>query len=300
MRWKNPNCPPTSENYFPLTTHFSAKLFCAAALIAAAVFSGIGAPAAAPEPRSESFTYNIQFLLFTKAAQGRLSIRPIGGRRYRAELTAETKGLAGILMYGRENHYISEMEFDPIRRRFISRLYIKQVRKQAGVERTEAVIDTESGMVKWKYFWREKLYGKGHDPIPEGARVEDLLSGLFNFRIGGLGPVERGRNITLFTLPNYKAKATNEGEDSEEEEFQKFEIRIPTAEAERAYRKWFGRSGEKGLLVLVKVPKNLFGQETGEVRVWLDPEMVPVATTVEDAIYYGDVYGVLVKPEKRR
>ena len=273
-----------------------AALFLCAVLVPA----GASRAEAAPLPADESFTYNIEFLWFTQAAQGQLKFRHLGGNRYRAELLAETKGLVGVLMYGRKNHYISELEFDTEKQRFISRLYIKQVRKQAGVERTEAVIDTESGMVKWKYFWREKLYGKGHDPIPEGARVEDLLSGLFNFRIGGLGPVERGRNITLFTLPNYKAKATNEGEDSEEEEFQKFEIRIPTAEAERAYRKRFGRSGEKGLLVLVKVPKNLFGQETGEVRVWLDPEMVPVATTVEDAIYYGDVDGVLVKPEKRR
>ncbi len=233
-----------------------------------------------------------------KAAQGRLSIRPIRGRRYRAELIAETKGLVGVLMYGRKNHYLSEMEYDPVRRRFISRLYIKRVYKQDGVERTEAVIDIENGVVKWKYFWREKLLGEGDDPIPEGALVEDLISALFNFRLGGLGPLERGRKITLFTLPDYKAKATNEGEEGEEEKFQKFEIQIPSAEAERAYRKRYGRSEEKGLLALVKVPKNLFGQETGEVRVWLDSERIPVAVTVEDAIFFGDVDGILIKPEK--
>jgi uroporphyrinogen-III synthase len=101
--------------------------------------------------------------------------------------------------------------------------------------------------------------------------------------------------MTLFTLPNYRAKALKEDFSEEEKKFQKFEITIPSAETTRAYRKNFGRSKEKGLLILVKVPKSLFGQETGEVRVWFDQKMTPVEATIEDAIFFGDVIGVLVK-----
>ena len=248
-----------------------------------------------PPPPQEEFIYNIEFLVFTQAAQAHLRIRRRGKNRYRAELIAETKGLIGLLMYGRKNHYISDMEFDPKKRRFTSRLYTKLVYRQNGVERTTAAIDTKNGLVRWKYFFRDKLIGEGVDPTPKGARVEDLLSAFFNFRLGSLGSLEPGRKMTLFTLPNYRAKALKEDFSEEEKKFQKFEISIPSAKSTRAYRRKFGRSKEKGLLILVKVPKNLFGQETGEVRVWFDPKMTPVEATVEDAILFGDVIGVLVK-----
>ncbi len=256
--------------------------------------------AAAPTPPDETFTYNIKFLWFTQAAQGELKFRRIEGNRYKAELIAETKGLVGVLMYGRKNHYISEMVFDPEKRRFVSRLYTKLIHKPDGTERTTAVIDPKNRTVHWKYFWKDKLEGSGVDPMPPGARVEDLLSAFFNFRNGGLGALEPGKKMTLFTLPDYKAKATDKNPDGDEKKFQRFEIRIPTAKAEREYRVKYERKEKKGVLALVKVPKNLFGQETGEVRVWLDTRMVPLAATVEDAILFGDVYGVLVKPESTR
>ena len=39
----------------------------------------------------------------------------------------------------------------------------------------------------------------------------------------------------------------------------------------------------------------MFGQKTGEIRVWLDADLIPVAATVEDAILFGDVHGFLQK-----
>jgi hypothetical protein len=255
---------------------------------------------AAPPLPNETFIYNIKLLFFTKAAQGELNFRRIEGNRYKAELIAETKGLVGVLMYGRKNHYISEMVFDPKQRRFISRLYTKLIHKHDGTERTTAAIDPKNRTVRWEYFWKDKLEGNGVDPMPKGARVEDLLSAFFNFRNGGLGALAPGKKVTLFSLPDYKAKATDKNPEGEEKKFQRFEIRIPTAKVEREYRVKYERKEKKGVLALVKVPKNLFGQETGEVRVWLDTNMVPLAATVEDAILFGDVYGVLVKPETTR
>ena len=60
-------------------------------------------------------------------------------------------------------------------------------------------------------------------------------------------------------------------------------------------RRRFGREKERGILALVKVPKELFGQKTGEVRVWMDENLIPVAATVERAILFGDVSGTLRK-----
>jgi hypothetical protein len=257
------------------------------------------AAGASPAP-DETFTYNIEFLFFTKAAQGELKFRHIEGNRYKAELIAETKGLVGVLMYGRKNHYISEMVYDPVKRRFISRLYTKLIHKPDGTERTTAAIDHKSRTVSWKYFWKDKLEGSGVDPMPPGARVEELLSAFFNFRNGRLGALTPGKKVTLFTLPDYKAKATDKNPEGEEKKFQRIEIRIPTAKAEREYRIKYERKEKKGVLALVKLPKNIFGQETGEVRVWLDTNMVPLAATVEDAILFGDVHGVLAKTATTR
>ncbi|MDA1001433.1 MAG: hypothetical protein O2807_13080 [bacterium] len=52
-------------------------------------------------------------------------------------------------------------------------------------------------------------------------------------------------------------------------------------------------TGEKGYLVIVKVPKDIFGQETGEIRVWFDAALIPTEATVENAIFFGDVTGRL-------
>ncbi len=268
-----------------------------ALLLLAALLGAAASPAdsASPRlPRNEDFTYTVHFLWFTNAAKAKLLIRRVGKARYRAELMAETTGFVGLLTQYRKNHYVSEMEYSPEKGRLLSRRYTKTVSLGSDITRSITVIDREKGEIRWTTTENGKVKDEGSEPIPEGIIYEDLLSAFFNLRIGAFGPLTRGRKLTITTLPAYQS--TDEGvEDYKKEFVRNFDIRIADAATERAYRKRYEQNQENGLLALVKVPKELFGQKTGEIRVWLDAGLIPVAATVEDAILFGDVHGYLQK-----
>ena len=249
---------------------------------------------------SADFTYDVQVFWITQAARGRLRIEHLGGDHYRAELIAVTKGVVRWLTGDRTNQYTSEMMLDPATHRLKSRHYTRLVYRGKNTERTTAAIDEKNRVVKWKFFSNDKLVGQGSDPIPEGVRYEDLLSAFFNFRNGRYGPLEPGKKMTVYTLPDYRAIARGQMDPYDEDRIQKFQIQIADRKKEKAYRLQFERTKEKGLLALIKVPKDIFGQETGEIRVWFDTSLVPVAATVEDAYYFGDVHGAIIKPPPRR
>ena len=96
------------------------------------------------------------------------------------------------------------------------------------------------------------------------------------------------------TLPAYLLSEDEWGK-KREDSARHFEVHIADAATEQKYRKRFGQMNEKGLLALVKVPPELFGQKTGEIRVWFDPDLTPVFATVKRAIFFGDVSGKLQK-----
>lgn len=244
-------------------------------------------------PAQETFIYDIQVFVFPNAAQGTLRIRRVSRNHYRAELMAETTGIVGLVTLYRKNHYISDIEYVPEKGRFFSRHYTKLVYRGPNLDKTSITINHEKRVVNWEFYSNGELEGRGTEPIPKDVNYEDLLSAFFNFRNGVYGPLERGRQMTVITLPDFESKVRNGNNPKKDEPYQKFLIRIVDAKTEATYRARYNRLGEKGLLALVKVPKNLFGQETGEIRIWFDEDIIPVSATVEDAIYFGDVQGEL-------
>ena len=254
------------------------------------------AGAAAPKaslPPEENYLYDVDFIFFKNVAEGILRLRRLNNLSYRAELIAETKGFIGFLTGYRKNYYASEMEYDPARGRFLTRHYTKAVHRGPNISKTTMAIDREARTVQWATTFNGEPLEKGTEPIPGGVTYEDLLSAFFNFRGGGFGPVSKGRHLTVVTLPAYDT--SKEEKESGESLVRDFDIRIADPASERRYREIYGREKEKGFLVLVKVPKELFGQETGEVRVWFDEGLVPVSATVDRAYYFGDVHGTLRK-----
>ncbi len=257
-------------------------------------------PDLVPTLPEEDFKFHLRFLWFKQVARARLRIRRISGKRYRAELLAETKGFLGFLTGNRKNHYISVMEYVPEKGRLVTRRFTKTVSWGGEVVKSVTEIDYERGIFQWVATENGMLKDKGSEPIPRGVIYEDLLSAFFNLRLGAFGPLTRGRHIRVTSLPYYQAS------DEDQTEYQKefirtFVIRIADASTERDFRRRFSRESEKGLLVFVQVPKALFGQKSGEVLVWFNTNLIPPAVRVEDVILFGDVSGVLQLPtnEKR-
>ena len=214
------------------TSHFLFYLRCGA-LAAVFFFLAPSVPAfpaspatrAVSSPPEEDFVYDIDFLWFKKMAEGRLSIRRTGPKRYRADLVARTKGFIGFLTSYRKNHYISEMEFLPDKNRLLSRRYTKTVHSGLDVSKSVTVIDYKKGEIRWETTTNGEIRDKGTEPIPKGLIYEDLLSALFNLRFGAFGPMTHGRQLTITTLPAYAS--TEEGEVDFKKEFvRNFHIRI--------------------------------------------------------------------------
>lgn len=279
-----------------LLPRIAAVFLCALLLLPSPRRAEGAAPgAAAPLPPEETYTYDIDFFFLKSVAEGTIRLRRVSRLGYRAELVAETRGIIGFLTSYRKNQYISEMDYDPGRGRFFARRYTKAIHRGKNISKTTMEIDAESRAVRWATFYNDKLREKGSEPIPSGVSYEDLLSAFFNFRRGALGSLEKGSRFTIVTLPAYDIP---KGEREEGESLARdFEVRVADPATELSYRKSYGRTGEPGLLVFVKVPKELFGQETGEVRVWFNPALTPVSATVERAYYFGDVHGTLRKSE---
>lgn len=252
-----------------------------------------------PYPPSEEFRYDIRFLFLTKVAEGVLRIRRIGENRYKAELIAETRGFAGFITGYQKNFYISEMEYQPETGHLLTRVFTKIIQRGDAKDESRTVIDHEKREIRWKTFENGKILHSGSEKIPPGITYEDPLSAFFNFRSGFFGKLRRGLRREINTIPAYQTD--DEGNLLFEKEFvRNFNIRVANSATEHEYRVRFDQTKGKGLLVIVNVPKSLFGQKSGEIQIYFDADLVPVTTIVEDAIFFGDIHGVLQKPAKSK
>lgn len=251
-------------------------------------------------PFEEIFFYDVRILMFESAAKGFLRIRRVGERQYKAELIAETKGFLGFLSGYQKNHYVSEMEYHPKTRRLVTHRFTKTVTTtniwgRKNVIRTSTEIDYLKGEILWSTFENDTLLGRGSGPARGETVYEDFLSAFFNFRFGAYGLLSRGKRLTLTALPDHFLADEGQGNDLKQIS-PNIGIRIADGATEQKYRHRLNRASKESLLIFIKVPKGLFGQETGEIQILLDgPDRTPVSVTVEQAILFGDVFGVLRK-----
>ncbi len=248
--------------------------------------------------RGEDFCYHLRFMEFLHAADSRLRLRRVSENRYEAELVAETKGFIGFLLAYRKNIYRSEMDYFPGRRRFITHRFTKMIVSGGDVAKSVTDIDYAKREIRWVVTENGAVESEGSEPIPAGAVYEDLLSVFLNLRNGAFGPLTRGRRITVVSLPYYRSLLGG-WEGGRKAVNRSFDIRIADASTERAYRRRFDRTGETGLLVLVNVPNDFFGQNSGDAQVWFDRNLIPVSTRVEDVILFGDIVGDLRREGRR-
>ncbi len=243
-------------------------------------------------PSAVNLTYDVDFLWFKNMARGLVRLRMISKNRYRAELLAETEGLIGLLTSYQKNHFISEMEFLPEQGRLLSRKFTKITTRGEFERKSIAFIDYKNHEVRWVTFQNGEFKREGGFPFPDGTVYEDVLSAFFNFRSGAFGDLRPGRQFTVTSLPDYEIPENGEYFDGTELA-RSIETTIADEKVEKEYRRRYNRTKNTGMLVFVKVPKEIFGQETGEIRIWFDPNLIPVSATVEDAILFGDVHGSL-------
>ncbi len=229
----------------------------------------------------EAYSYGIDFLFFTRLAEGELRLVETGEPNVlRAELVGRTLGIALWLAGDRTQTYSSLMRLLPDGS-LDSIEHVSHIRKKRwGKWQTRGKIrrfDYERGKIT-----EEKLKAgvvsstKEHD-IPEGQHPVDMLTAFYNLRAGIYGPLQRGTKIPIAT---YSGKG-----------FVDFEVRILTVE-EQASKDYFP---DHGLLIQVNVDPEIFDTNSGSLYVWFDDQGVPGRGIIEDLIGLGDVRGYLDK-----
>ncbi len=229
----------------------------------------------------EKVDYDISFLWFKRAAVGRLEFLP-DGDGYKAVLRAETKGFVGFFTSYRKHLYISHLTYLPEENRFRVSLFERHVIIKDREEKTFNYLDYEKGVYSWKDYKGGRLVEDKSEPIPEGQEYEDILSAFYNFRLGLYGPIQKGRDFQVRTMPE-KGRST-------------IDVSIAGDEEAKKGRRFFGDSFDDRLVyVKVKVPKEIFNSKTGEVSILIDDKILPIHGIVEDYVGFGDVVGVLKK-----
>ena len=94
------------------------------------------------------------------------------------------------------------------------------------------------------------------------------MTAFYNFRNGVYGKLEKGQSYEIPTLPE-KANKT-------------LTVQIRTDEEEKAARLIENRLFANDFLLRVKIPKEIFKRENGEIFFWASKHYIPLENTVKD------------------
>lgn len=229
---------------------------------------------------SENVRYDLAFLWFKKAAESKVSFSR-DGKGYKAVLEAETKGVVGFFTSHRKHRYVSYLTYFPAENRVRTSVFERTVVIGKRKEETFTYLDYDKKMMEWKDYKKGRLVETKSEAIPDGIEYECILSAFYNFRLGFFGPIEKGRQFAVKTIPE-KGRSTIDVDITSDKEALK---------KRRLFGKYFSKSFYN---VNVKVPKDIFKSRSGEVSMLIDEEIVPVHGVVKDYIGFGDIKGRLV------
>ena len=227
----------------------------------------------------EDYLYAIDFLFFTKLAEGELRLSETDQPNiYRAELVGRTLGVASWLTGDRTQTYSSLMKLTPDGS-LLSIEHVAKITKRKWGKWQNRVryyrYDYEQGKVFDKKFKEGKFRPEKEYDIPEGQQPVDMLTAFYNLRAGTYGPLVRGARFLISTYAK--------------EEFPKLEINVLTLEQQAEH----GYFPPHGLLVQVKVDPEVFETGSGKLYIWFNDAGILERGIIEDLIGFGDIRGYL-------
>src|SRR3990167_6608851 len=151
----------------------------------------------------ESLHYDISFLWFKKAAEGKITFkRNNTNNDYTAVLEAETLGFIGFITSYRKYIYISHLMYDENLNRLISIKFERIEIVGNKIWQSISSMDYETNKIINSVSFTQKLIKETIEDIPPTIIYEDILSALFNFRFGFLGNIEKGNNYVVKGIPD--------------------------------------------------------------------------------------------------
>ena len=227
----------------------------------------------------EILKYSVGFWLIDPLGGGTADFRDLGHGIYMVFHEGKAEGIAGWLTRNRRETYRSTMRTINDGKRLIPMRFEEQSLVGEWFQKKTTIYDFENHRAiielqkKGEPSIREEL------DIPLGVICDDPITAFYNFRFGVYGKVEPGKEFMVRTLPRRN------------EEF----IRLNVALREEAETRRAGEKEKEGkdFLIQILVNREMWGRKKGEMEIWFNRDLLPIAGVVKDIPIFGDLKGRL-------
>jgi len=121
------------------------------------------------------------------------------------------------------------------------------------------------------------------EPMKTDRIYEDYLTLFYNFRHGFYGPLKKGHQ---YKMPLYTKKQMNP-----------VELHIADLEAEKQFRNRESKQTDKDFYIRFQINPEDVSSGSGEILGWLSANATPVKGTIRDVVFFGDLWGDLIKKQ---
>jgi len=239
----------------------------------------------------EELRYQIGFWLIGHCGDAKTGFLPTDVPDiYRISLEGHGIGFINSLLGGVHYSYTSfcrylsdqdrlQPVYFELKKRRGSRMSLQNVRFNHGAKEIEFIGTASSGEPRMD-----------REPMEIDQIYEDYLTLFFNFRHGYYGPLQRNRQ---YQLPLYTKK-----------QMQPVELHIADVETEKKYRRSESNPADKDFFMRFQINPEDVSSGSGEVLGWLSADATPVKGTIQDVVFFGDLWGDLIqkqilKPDQR-
>ena len=232
----------------------------------------------------EQLGYQIGFWLFSHCGEASITLcrSPTKGI-YVASMKGRTTGFVDWLLGRYRYSYTSYAGYDEKDDRLVP-FYFKLKKKRKNRVSTRSV--TFDYKDKELIFARQTANGEQEHKIismKKDVTYEDYLTLFYNFRHGHYGSLQRGKT---YHLPLY----IHEG-------FDYLDLTVASEQEEADARAQELNPKGKDYFVRFRVLKEDVSSKSGKIIGWISKDGVPTKGVIKDVIFFGDLWGVLVKRE---
>ena len=204
---------------------------------------------------------------------------------YRASLQGRTVGLIDALIGRLRYSYVSYAQFVEGEDR-LRPIFFQIIRKRAGRERHRYItFDYKAGQIIFSKIGSDGKSKARREAMQTGKIYEDYLTLGYNLRHGKYGTPERGKD---YQLPLYVSR-------------KKKSIKLHVASTAEAQKQRPGESIrlDQDYLITFQVDRKDLSSGSGEVELWVTPEMMPISGKIKDVAFFGDLWGDLIERKFR-
>jgi len=227
----------------------------------------------------EELKYNLSFLCFRKAASCTATFQATPQKgSYEATISGQTHGLIGLATRFRRDILTSRMEevdggkrLRPLEFRedvIIGHRQRKKITRFDYINHEITITREKRGVVKQKTI-----------PLPEGETYYDPVTASYNFRFGSFGPIIKGRQFLIKTVPK--------------RDFTYIRLTVASEEEARKKRESRDSSNKKAYFVYAEIDKDIVRSTSGKLEGWFSSDLVPLEGRVKDVVWFGDIVGKL-------